>query len=107
MKKPMILLLCCSILTTPLLAQSAPTDGQTAAADGDSPEIVVEGERDPKDKKVCRVEVRIGSSLPKRVCRTVRESEELTKASTEALDRARDRESAAEFTRMQRRDGKP
>ena len=108
--KPVVLLLGISVLASPLLAQTGLGQGQsaTSAAEEDEiPEIVVEGERDPKDKKVCRVEVRIGSTLPKRVCRTVREEEELSKASAEGLQQARDRMDAQEFTRMKERDGQP
>lgn len=85
----------------PDVPQSPP---ETAA--NDEP-IVVEGERDPKDKVTCRMEIKTGSNLRRKVCKTARQAEEEARASREAMEQARERMAMEEFVRNKQRDGDP
>jgi hypothetical protein len=70
-------------------AQAEPT---APAAPTASPGIVVQGQAEAKERKVCHMEVATGSVMPKRVCRTVSSDPTARLQEERELDRVRDRQ---------------
>jgi hypothetical protein len=72
----------------------APTDQKTAGTGG----IVVQGQADPKQRKVCHMETATGSVMPKRICRTAAEQELAQRQADRDMDRIRDRQLSGDQT---------
>jgi hypothetical protein len=80
-------------------AQPQPTTTATnAATNGATNGIVVQGQADPKQRKVCHTEVSTGSVMPKRTCRTVAEQELAQRQADRDMDRLRDRQLSGDQT---------
>ena len=77
-----------------LCAVAAPVAAATdePAQPPKSSNIVVDGKKDAKQKKVCETMNVTGSIMPKRVCRTVAESEQAQLDAQHEIDRMRDRQ---------------
>jgi len=56
------------------------------AEDTKTPDIVVEGEVPPEQRRVCQMETTTGSIMPRRVCRTVAQIEEDQRIARESLE---------------------
>src|SRR4051812_26642137 len=69
-----------------------------AASSAPAPNIVVQGEQDPKQRKVCKSEVATGSVMPKRVCRMVSTDPAVRLQEQRQIDIARERQQTGQST---------
>ena len=73
-------------------AVSAHAEPSTTPAPTATQGIVVQGQAEAKERKVCHMEVATGSVMPKRVCRTVSSDPTARVQEDRELDRIRDRQ---------------
>ena len=64
----------------------APAPGEEEGEEEPGNEVTVTGQRDPRDRRVCRESVATGSIMRRRTCRTVREWEEIRERSLRYLE---------------------
>ena len=88
-----------------LLAASAFVQGQAAEAGTPVPptpeqDIVVTGEKDPRDKKVCKSGTPTGSIMVKKTCRTIAEWDAETEKSLQYKDKIDRQRQSNELTRF-------
>lgn len=97
-----------TLLTLSMLALAAPAfaAGNEAPAAGEAQakegNIVVQGQPDPKGRKVCKNEVSTGSVMPKRVCRIVGDSQAASLQAEREMERFRERQLSGDLTTGQR-----
>jgi hypothetical protein len=62
------------------------SESTTGPEDTKTPEIIVEGEVAPEQRRVCEMQTTTGSIMPRRVCRTVAQIEEDERVARESLE---------------------
>lgn len=74
--------------------------------DTKTPDIVVEGEVPPEQRRVCQMETTTGSIMPRRVCRTVAQIEEDERIARESLEIIKRDRDTRDYVQMSREAGR-
>jgi hypothetical protein len=64
----------------------APAPGEEEGAEEPGNDVTVTGQRDPRDRRVCRDSIATGSIMRRRTCRTVGEWEEIRERSLRYIE---------------------